>query len=97
MPSDPTFRMTVEDVFDIRGRGTVATGRIESGAVSVGAEITIQRAAGGVKKTTVTGIESFRKALKQAAAGDNIGLLLKDDVQRGDVLTGGEMDFSWKP
>ena len=100
MSTDPSFRMTVEDVFSIKGRGTVVTGKIESGTVKVGDEIVIQGKSGEVK-TTVTGIEMFRKAMSQASAGDNVGLLLKNiakpDVQRGDVLLPPGSDFSWKP
>lgn len=100
MPTDPTFRMTVQDVFSIKGRGTVVTGRIESGTIAVGNEIRIQ--SGGSSKTAVvSGVEMFRKVTSQANAGDNVGLLLKDigkeDVQSGDILTGSEFDFSWKP
>ncbi|WP_423188298.1 elongation factor Tu [Alkalibacterium sp. f15] len=87
--SDRPFMMPVEDVFSITGRGTVATGRVESGKVSVGDEIEVI----GIKdtaKTTVTGVEMFRKLLDYAEAGDNIGALLRgmsrDDVERGQVL-----------
>ncbi len=81
--------MTVQDVFMIRGRGTVVTGRIESGTINVGDAINIQRQ-DGVTKTVVTAIEMFRKQLRQAQAGDNVGLLLRDlgkqDIKPGDVL-----------
>jgi len=83
------FLMPVEDVFSIKGRGTVVTGRIETGQVKVGEEIEIV----GLKdstKTTVTGVEMFRKMLDAGQAGDNVGILLrgieKDDVERGQVL-----------
>jgi elongation factor Tu len=83
------FLMPVEDVFSISGRGTVVTGRIESGIVKVGEEIEIV----GLKdtqKTIVTGVEMFRKLLDQGQAGDNVGILLRgtkrDDVERGQVL-----------
>jgi elongation factor Tu len=83
------FLMPVEDVFSIKGRGTVVTGRIESGRVKVGEEIEIV----GLKDsetTTVTGVEMFRKQLDEGQAGDNVGVLLrgmgKDDVERGQVL-----------
>ncbi|PRY82393.1 elongation factor Tu [Alkalibacterium olivapovliticus] len=83
------FMMPVEDVFSITGRGTVATGRVETGEVKVGDEIEVI----GIKdtaKTTVTGVEMFRKLLDYAEAGDNIGALLRgmsrDDVERGQVL-----------
>ncbi|MBU2052045.1 MAG: elongation factor Tu [Patescibacteria group bacterium] len=88
-PLDKPFLMAVEDVFSIKGRGTVATGRIERGKVKVGEEIEIVglRAA---KKSTVTGVEMFRKQLDEGLAGDNVGILLrgveKDDIERGQVL-----------
>ncbi len=86
---DKPFLMPVEDVFSIKGRGTVVTGRIETGVVKVGEEIEIV----GIKdtaKSVVTGVEMFHQQLEQGQAGDNVGLLLrgieKDDVQRGQVL-----------
>ena len=86
---DRPFLMPVEDVFSISGRGTVATGRVERGIVKVGEEIEIV----GIKataKTTVTGVEMFRKLLDQGQAGDNIGALLRgvkrEDIERGQVL-----------
>jgi len=86
---DKAFLMPVEDVFSISGRGTVATGRVESGAIKVGDEV--ERV--GIRETrkcVVTGVEMFRKILDQAQAGDNVGLLLrgmeKEDVERGMVL-----------
>ena len=86
---DKPFLMPVEDVFSISGRGTVVTGRIESGVIKVGEEIEIV----GIRptqKTTVTGVEMFRKLLDQGQAGDNAGLLLrgtkKEEVERGQVL-----------
>ena len=86
---DKDFLMPVEDVFSISGRGTVVTGRIERGIVKVGEEIEIV----GIKeaqKTTVTGVEMFRKLLDEGQAGDNVGLLLRgtkrEDVQRGQCL-----------
>ncbi|MBO6103012.1 MAG: elongation factor Tu, partial [Opitutales bacterium] len=88
-PMDKPFMMSVEDVFSITGRGTVATGRIERGIVKVGDEVEIV-GLGETLKTTVTGVEMFRKLLDQGQAGDNVGLLLrgieKDQVQRGHVL-----------
>jgi elongation factor Tu len=88
-PKDQPFLMPVEDVFSISGRGTVVTGRIERGIIKVGEEIEIV----GLKptvKTTVTGVEMFRKLLDQGQAGDNIGALLRgtkrEDVERGQVL-----------
>ena len=86
---DKSFLMPVEDVFSITGRGTVATGRIESGVIKVGEEMELV-GMGSDKKTTCTGVEMFRKLLDQGEAGDNAGLLLrgidKDDIQRGMVL-----------
>ena len=86
---DKPFLMAVEDVFSIKGRGTVVTGRIERGVIKVGDEIEIL----GIKdpqKTTVTGVEMFRKLLDQGQAGDNVGCLLrgidKEQVERGQVL-----------
>ncbi|MFC1627081.1 elongation factor Tu [Patescibacteria group bacterium] len=88
-PLDKPFLMPVEDVFSIKGRGTVVTGRIERGVIKVGEEIEMI----GLKatsKTTVTGVEMFRKQLDEGQAGDNVGILLrgveKDDVERGQVL-----------
>lgn len=87
--ADKDFLMPVEDVFSITGRGTVATGRVEQGQVKVGDEVEIV----GIKdtsKSTVTGVEMFRKLLDYAEAGDNIGALLRglsrDDIERGQVL-----------
>jgi elongation factor Tu len=87
--TEKAFLMPVEDVFSISGRGTVVTGRVESGIVKVGEEIEII----GIRdttKTTVTGVEMFRKLLDQGQAGDNIGALLrgvkKEDIERGQVL-----------
>jgi elongation factor Tu len=88
-PVDQPFLMPVEDVFSISGRGTVATGRVERGAVKVGEEVEIVGLRPTVK-TTVTGVEMFRKLLDQGQAGDNIGALLRgtkrEDVERGQVL-----------
>ena len=88
-PIDQTFLMPIEDVFSISGRGTVVTGRVESGVVKVGEEVEIV----GIKdtqKTTCTGVEMFRKLLDQGQAGDNVGVLLRgtkrEDVERGQVL-----------
>jgi elongation factor Tu len=92
-PTGSSFQMTVEDVFSIRNRGTVVTGRVASGTLHVGDKIFIRRG-NSSRPTTIAGIEMFRKTLDQAAAGDNVGLLLKDvgsnDVQRGDVLSAEE-------
>ena len=88
-PIDKPFLMPIEDVFSISGRGTVVTGRVETGIVNVGDEVEIV----GIKdtgKTTVTGVEMFRKLLDRGEAGDNIGALVRgvgrDDVERGQVL-----------
>jgi len=86
---DKPFLMAIEDVFSIKGRGTVVTGRIERGVVNVGDEVEIIGFR-DTSKTTVTGVEMFRKLLDQGQAGDNVGCLLrgigKDDVERGQVL-----------
>ena len=86
---DKPFLMPVEDVFSITGRGTVGTGRIERGIIKVGDEVEIV-GMGDLKKTTVTGVEMFRKLLDEGQAGDNAGLLLrgidKEDLSRGQVL-----------
>ena len=88
--SDLPFLMPVEDVFSITGRGTVATGRVERGTVKVGDEVEILGLTDERRKTTVTGVEMFKKLLDQAEAGDNIGALLrgvqKDEIERGQVL-----------
>jgi elongation factor Tu len=88
-PVDRPFLMPIEDVFSISGRGTVVTGRVETGIVKVGEEVEIV----GIKdtrKTTVTGVEMFRKLLDEGRAGDNIGALIRgvgrDEVERGQVL-----------
>ena len=87
---DKPFLMSVEDVFTITGRGTVATGRVERGTVKVGDEVEIVGLSEETKKTVVTGVEMFRKMLDQAQAGDNIGALLRGvdrkEVERGQVL-----------
>jgi elongation factor Tu len=87
--TEKPFQMPVEDVFSITGRGTVVTGRVEQGILEVGTEVEIV----GIRdtqKTTVTGVEMFRKLLDEARAGDNVGLLLrgvgKDQVERGQVI-----------
>ncbi|MCS6980345.1 MAG: elongation factor Tu [Flavobacteriales bacterium] len=87
---DKPFLMSVEDVFSITGRGTVATGRIEAGVVSVGDEVEIVGMQEEKLKSTVTGVEMFRKILDKGEAGDNVGLLLrgidKKDIRRGMVI-----------
>jgi elongation factor Tu len=89
-PTDKPFLMPVEDVFTITGRGTVASGRIDRGTVKVGDEIEIVGLRDDVLKTTVTGLEMFRKTLDLGEAGDNVGALLRginrDQVERGQVL-----------
>ena len=88
--NDKPFMMPVEDVFSITGRGTVATGRVERGQVRVGDEVEVVGISEETSKTTVTGVEMFRKLLDYAEAGDNIGALLRgvarEDIQRGQVL-----------
>ncbi|MFJ5966071.1 MULTISPECIES: elongation factor Tu [unclassified Bacillus (in: firmicutes)] len=88
--TDKPFMMPVEDVFSITGRGTVATGRVERGQVKVGDEVEIIGLQEENKKTTITGVEMFRKLLDYAEAGDNIGALLRgisrEEIQRGQVL-----------
>jgi len=96
MSANPFFRMTVNDVFFIRGRGTVVTGQIESSTLNVNDEIYLRRS-NSSQKVTVNGIEMFRKILDQAKAGDNVGILLRDitkqEVEKGDVLLGSDIDF----
>jgi len=88
--NDKPFLMSIEDVFSIKGRGTVVTGRIERGVVKVGEEVEVVGLRPDIRKTTVTGVEMFQKTLDQGQAGDNVGTLLrgieKDDVERGQVL-----------
>jgi elongation factor Tu len=88
---DKPFLMPVEDVFSITGRGTVATGRIETGIIKTGEEVQIIGLGAEGKKSVVTGVEMFRKILDEGQAGDNVGLLLrgvdKDDIKRGMVIT----------
>lgn len=85
------FRMTVEDVFAITGRGTVITGRVEAGTIKIGNSVRLTRVDGTARDVEVNGIETFRKKLDAASAGDNVGLLLraitKADIARGDVLS----------
>jgi elongation factor Tu len=88
--NEKPFLMSIEDVFSIKGRGTVATGRIERGIVKVGDEVEIVGLRSESSKTTVTGVEMFQKTLDQGQAGDNVGCLLrgveKSDIERGQVL-----------
>jgi elongation factor Tu len=89
-PTSLPFLMSVEDVFTITGRGTVATGRVDRGTVKVSDEVEIVGLKPTLSKTVVTGVEMFRKLLDQAEAGDNVGLLLRgvqrEDIERGQVL-----------
>ena len=89
-PLDKPFMMPIEDVFSISGRGTVVTGRVETGIIKVGEEVEIVGIHPEVRKTTVTGVEMFRKLLDQGQAGDNVGALIRgvarDEVERGQVL-----------
>ena len=88
--NEKPFLMPVEDIFSITGRGTVATGRIETGVIHTGDEVQIIGLGDEPKKSTVTGVEMFRKILDEGEAGDNVGLLLrgidKKDVKRGQVI-----------
>src|SRR5205823_7279590 len=87
---DKPFLMSVEDVFSIKGRGTVATGRIERGICKVGDEVEIVGLMKEKKKTVITGVEAFQKTLDQGQAGDNVGVLLRgierEGLERGQVL-----------
>jgi translation elongation factor EF-Tu-like GTPase len=89
---DGTFRLPVEDVFFITGRGVVVTGRVESGTVRVGMQVHVVRDSGVAMTTTVTGVEMFRKVLDSATTGDNVGLLLKglskEQLHSGDLIQG---------
>jgi len=89
-PLDKPFLMPIEDVFSITGRGTVVTGRIESGVIHVGDKVELVGMRDEIKSTVVTGVEMFRKVLDEGQAGDNVGLLLrgidKDEVERGMVV-----------
>jgi len=87
MAKSKKFHMVIEDVFSIMGRGTVVTGKVDSGEIHMNDTVMINE----TRPTEVTGIEMFRKSLDYAQEGDNVGLLLKDinrdDVHKGDVLT----------
>ncbi|MCP3677184.1 MAG: elongation factor Tu, partial [Deltaproteobacteria bacterium] len=88
--TDKPFLMSIEDVFSIKGRGTVGTGRMERGVLKVGDEVDIVGMVKEIRKTVVTGVEMFNKTLDQGMGGDNVGILLrgvdKDDLERGQVL-----------
>ncbi|MEI6462900.1 MAG: elongation factor Tu [bacterium] len=88
--TDKPFLMSVEDVFSITGRGTVATGRVDRGVVKIGDDVEILGLSDKIDKSTVTGVEMFNKSLEQGQAGDNLGVLLrgveKDNIQRGQVI-----------
>jgi elongation factor Tu len=89
-PIDKPFLMPVEDVFSIEGRGTVATGRIETGKVKVGEELELIGLSEDTKNITITGVEMFNKSLDEGQAGDNVGLLVRgykrDEIERGQVI-----------
>ena len=104
--TDKPFLMPVEDVFSITGRGTVATGRVESGVLHVSDEVEIVGIKEETRKVVVTGVEMFRKLLDEAQAGDNIGALLRgvqrDEIERGQVRSeerrvGKECRSRWSP
>lgn len=89
-PGGSGFHMVVDDVFFITGRGAVVTGMVGSGAVAVGARVTIERAGRPPLAAEITGIEMFRRKVRQANVGDNVGLLFRgltrDDISGGDVV-----------
>jgi elongation factor Tu len=91
MSSDPSFRMIIEDVFSIRGRGTVVTGKVEQGRVRVGDMLEL-RGTYDAREVVVSALELFRKKVEEASTGDFVGILLKDitkeEVSRGDELVG---------
>jgi elongation factor Tu len=90
--------MTIQDVFAIKGRGTVVTGQIESGTLQVGDAVKVETQVDTIG-TIVTSIEMFRRSIEQASAGDHVGVFLRDvaknDVQRGDVLMGTGAGSRW--
>lgn len=90
-PQGDNFQFLVDDIFTITGKGTVVTGGIKSGTISVGDSVNIVRNGMVVKSTTITGIEEFKKLLKTAQAGQNVGILLsevrKKEIAKGDILT----------
>lgn len=90
-PQGDNFQFLVDDIFTITGKGMVVTGNIKSGTISVGDSVNIVRNGMVVKSTTITGIEEFKKLLKTAQAGQNVGILLsevrKKEIAKGDILT----------
>ena len=96
MATDPSFKMPIEDVFFIRGRGTVVTGHIERGVLEVGDFVWIKKP-NDVRGTEVTGIEKLRRRLDRAVSGEYVGVILqgigKDEVESGDVLAGTTSGF----
>jgi len=100
MLTDSSFRMAIADVFTIKGRGTVITGRVASGAIRVGDEIFI-KGDSGVTKIAVKGLEANRAQITEAMTGDNIGVLVDEQgkgvFKRGDVLSGSSIDFTINP
>lgn len=98
MPVDPSFRLTAQDVFSIKGRGVVVVGRVESGEIKVGDEV-YYKGPSGVQKSTVRGIEMFHKQIPQGVMGDTVGILLEGvshgEIQRDHVLSGNDADYSW--
>lgn len=98
MTTDTSFRMTIKDVFSIKGRGVVVTGLVEDGALNVGDEV-YYKGPSGVKKTAVAGLEALGKQITQAEIGDTIGVLLQGldraELRKGDVLSGNDADYSW--
>lgn len=84
------FRITVEDVFSVTGRGTVVVGRVESGSIYVGETVTLQRTNGSCRSVMIIGIEMFRKMVQLASTGDQVGILLREisrnEIAAGDIL-----------
>jgi elongation factor Tu len=98
MPGDTSFRMTIVGVFTIKGRGSVITGRVEDGVINVGDDVYF-KSPSGVKKTVVKGLEASQKLITQAQMGDTIGVLVegveREEIKRGDILSGTNSDYSW--
>ena len=95
MPVDPNFRMTIEDIFFIRGRGTIVTGKVSQGTLNAG-DIALLNSNEVVKEIRVIDIEMFHRRTRSASVGDRIGVVLdgisKQEISRGDVLAGCELD-----